>query len=135
MSNEVSLAPIYDCGASLYPLLSDEEVHSFLSNPKTSAPTIKNEPSSVYRYNGAKLNYYNYLINAQNPDLINAIKKIVPKFNQDAINSIVDSIPVISDTRKEFYKTVFEKKHELILLPAYRKILKQEKKLSKGRSR
>lgn len=134
MSNEVSLAPIYDCGAGLYPLLSDEEVHSFLSNPKTLAPIVKNEPSSVYRDNGVKLNYYNYLTSTKNPDLINAVKKIVPKFNQESINSIIDSIPVISNTRKEFYKTIFEKKHELILLPAYRKILKQEKKLSKGRS-
>lgn len=134
-SNQASLAPIYDCGGSLYPFYSDNDLSNLLNSPSDLEPKIKNEPSSVYKHNGQKINYTSYLLNSNNPDLQRAIKKIVPNFNIQKINKIIDNTPMISNVRKEFYKKTFQLKHELILLKAYKKIQKTEKRLSKGSSR
>ena len=35
------------------------------------------------------------------------------------IENLIDEIPCISDLRKKFYKTILNKRYDLILKPAY----------------
>ena len=52
-----------------------------------------------------------------------ALKRIVPKIKMEEIMNIIDNTPYISEIRKEFYKTMIDRRYKEILLPAYEKII------------
>ena len=52
-----------------------------------------------------------------------ALKRIVPKIKMEEIIGIIDNTPYISEIRKEFYKTMIDRRYKEILLPAYEKII------------
>ena len=52
-----------------------------------------------------------------------ALKRIVPKIKMEEIMNIIDNTPYISEIRKEFYKTMIDRRYKEILLTAYEKIV------------
>lgn len=46
------------------------------------------------------------------------------------INHFIDNIDDISDIRKTFYKTMLQKRYELILTPAYERAVEIEKSIN-----
>ena len=60
-------------------------------------------------------------------ELIKAIKNIVPKIDLNRINRLVDLTPELSDLRKQFIKKSVAMRYEKLLIPALKKIQKQEK--------
>ncbi len=121
-NNNVDYAPIYDCGSTLHPLLSDEKMKEILK----SKADFKNTVFSiypVYKYDLKKLTYNEfYLKNIE--DLNNALLRIYPKINMEKINSIIDDTPYMSNIRKEFLKKSILFRKENILEKAYKKLLK-----------
>ena len=121
-NNNVDYAPIYDCGSTLHPLLSDEKMKEIMK----SEADFKNTVFSiypVYKYDLKKLTYNEfYLKNIE--DLNNALLRIYPRINMEKINSIIDETPYMSNIRKEFLKKsiLFRKKN--ILEKAFKKLMK-----------
>lgn len=106
------IAPIYDCGSSLSPLLSDEEL-----NIRTLKDQISNV-KSVICDNGQRIKYKEYLLSCKNPSVCQALKRIVPRINIPDIERIIENTPYISDIRKQFYAALIEGRYEQILLPS-----------------
>lgn len=119
-TGEFEIAPIFDCGGTLYPQASEEFIKKILNDEKEINDRIYVFPQSAIKQNGAKINYYNYLTTTTDKDCLKAIKKIVPiiKANKEAINEIIKNTPYLSDIKKEFYKTMLEARFEKILVPA-----------------
>lgn len=121
-NNNVDYAPVYGCGSTLRPLLSDEKMKEILK----SEADFKNTVFSiypVYKYDLKKLTYNEfYLKNIE--DLNNALLRIYPKINMEKINSIIDDTPYMSNIRKEFLKKSILFRKENILEKAYKKLLK-----------
>lgn len=124
---EVSLAPIYDCGSSLFPLLTNEEMRTCLQSESMMKQLSANEPSSTVRYKGAKINFLDFCRNYENPDFLAAVKRMVPRIDMDTIKAIITHTPVITEIRKEFLIHLLTLRKELLLEPALKRAMKAEK--------
>ena len=109
----ISFAPVYDCGSSLHPLLSENEQIKLMSDSiafKNSSYKI----ASVYTMNNKKIFYHEIF---KNPpvDLKEAIKSIVPKIDIEKIKEIIASTEGLSKTQKEYYfKDILLRKEEIL---------------------
>lgn len=109
----ISFAPVYDCGSSLHPLLSENEQIKLMSDSiafKNSSYNI----ASVYTMNNKKIFYHEIF---KNPPvaLKEAIKRIVPKIDMEKIKEIIASTEGLSKTQKEYYfKDILLRKEEIL---------------------
>lgn len=120
--NNIDFAPIYDCGSTLHPLLSDEKMKEIMK----SETDFKNTVFSiypVYKYDSKKLTYNEFYLKNIN-DLNDALLRIYPKIDMSKINSIIDETPNMSGIRKEFLKKSILFRKENILEKAYKKLIK-----------
>ena len=58
-TDEIKLAPVYDCGSSLYPQADEKIMNSVLTNEKEMNLRIFEIPTSAILLNGKKLNTLN----------------------------------------------------------------------------
>lgn len=135
------MSPIYDCGAGLFPTLSENEKEMFLNNSSEFNRISKNDPVSVFKLNNARMNYYDTLVNNRkynyeySNDIAEAIKRIAPKYNREIVHEIIREIPYISNIEKEFYTQLLENRNSLIIQKALKNELKYQKDINKGYSR
>lgn len=109
----ISFAPVYDCGSSLHPLLSENEQIKLMSDSiafKNSSYNI----ASVYTMNNKKI-FYHEIFKSPPVDLKEAIKRIVPKIDIEKIKEIIASTEGLSKTQKEYYfKDILLRKEEIL---------------------
>ena len=124
-------APIYDCGSSLSPLLS-EDVMKWKLADKTCFKEEEFNVYSCFRIRHQRIRFSD-ILQAPNRDLKSAILRVVPviKENISSINNIIESTPVISDIHKMYMKQGLALRLNEILYKAY----KRQKNLSVGISR
>lgn len=116
------LAPIFDCASCLYPQPSDADLESFLNDEKELEARVFVFPTSALKINDKKINYFDYISSLENEDLNKALLKIFPRIDLEKINKIIDSVSVISDVRKKFYKKIIKMRYEKILKFSYDKL-------------
>ena len=122
-TEELTLAPIYDCGSCLFSTFTDEKMEEVLNNEGLLRDCIKNTSSAI-KYNGSKIKYYDFIAKLENDDCSEALMRMYPRIDINKINDIIDEIPCITDIRKKFYKIIIKYKYEDILQVAYKKKLK-----------
>ena len=122
-TEELTLAPIYDCGSCLFSTFTDEKMEDVLNNEGLLRDCIKNTSSAI-KYNGSKIKYYDFITKLENDDCSEALMRMYPRIDINKINDIIDEIPCITDIRKKFYKIIIKYKYEDILQVAYKKKLK-----------
>lgn len=117
------LAPVYDCGSCLYPMLSDDGMYKVISSEKEINTRIYDYPKAAFTYAGEKVSYVEFVQNDEAlkrfPLLIVSITEIQHTLSRDTVNDIIDNTPVISEVRKVFYQTMIRERYEKIILPAY----------------
>ena len=119
-TKEITFAPIYDCGSCLNTLLDDEEIKNIT---ETEIKNLALNCYSCLKQNGKKISYAQYIEESQNTYCNNAIKKIVPKIDMEKIKEFIESIPCISDVRKNFYIEILMQRYEKILYAKYKKLV------------
>lgn len=122
-SNPTKIAPVFDCGSSLSPLLSDEDLdHININNIAKDETTVLHEPGNK-RYKWLDLlsinNEYAFYI-------LEAAKRIIPRIDINKIHDIIDNTPYITDKRKDFYKSIISIRYEQVLLPYLDKSLNKD---------
>lgn len=122
-TDEMTIAPVYDCGSSLYPQADEDTMRLILENNGERNTRIYNRPVSALKINDKKINYYSYISSMENEDLNNALLRIVPRINEDAVRKMVDATPLLSDLQKDFYKAMLIQRKHIILDETYNKIL------------
>ena len=127
VTDEISLAPVYDCGSCLFPQADDEIMQSVLSDQNELEVRVFERPLSGIKLNGQKIQYFKFISSLENKDCNKALKRILPKVDIDKINTIIDETPFISDLQKKFYKTMIRERKERILDFSYQKLRKQER--------
>lgn len=75
-NDSVTLAPVFDCGSSLYPQADEAMIHNILSDKNALHHRVYNIPLSSIQMQGKKINYYQFLSSLQNPDCNLALKRI-----------------------------------------------------------
>ena len=126
VTDEISLAPIYDCGSCLFPQADEEIMQKTLDNSAEREIRVFERPLSGIKINGQKIQYFKFISSLENKDCNRALQRILPRIDMQKLYQIVDETPFISNLKKEFYKTMLRERKERILDFSYQKLLKHE---------
>ena len=126
-TDDISIAPIYDCGSCLFPQADNEIMQKTLDNPADLEIRIFERPLSGIKINNQKIQYFKFISSLENDDCNKALKRILPKIDIDKIYKIVDDTPFISDLHKNFYKTILKERKERILDFSYQKLCNHDR--------
>ena len=126
VTQTASIAPVYDCGSCLLPQADDNVMRNVLANENELHARVFTFPSSAIKHNGSKINYYNFLNAAENEDCNAAVLRMVPQIDMDAIHSFIDEVPFLTDLQRTFYKTYLDARYDLILMPVYDELMRQQ---------
>lgn len=132
-TDEITLAPVYDCGSCLFPQADEKMMQKVLTDPAEREARVFEKPLSGIKVNGQKIQYFQFISSLKNRDCNEALKRILPRIDMEKIDQIVEETPFISDLQKDFYKTMLHERKERILDFAYQKLRKRER--SKGQER
>lgn len=110
-TNQVTFAPIYDCGSCLNPIYEDSQIENLTEQE------LKNLAINCYsciKVNGKKINYMSYIKQMKDEMCNEAIKRVFENIKIDKILAFIDEIDVVSIVRKEFYKRLIEYRYDII---------------------
>ncbi len=133
ITDKMELAPVYDCGSSLYPQADEKMMEIIMSDPDEMRARVYDMPTSSIRINGSRINYYTFITSLQDKDCNAALKRIMSKINLRDVYKIIDDTPFIGDIQKKFYKTMIKERYERILVTALKKIRKREREQEQER--
>jgi hypothetical protein len=114
-TDQVTLAPVYDCGSCLYPQADESIMESVLNNDKELQFRIYEIPTSALKINGKKIKYFEFISSLQNEDCNRALMRIAPRIDMGRIRKIVENTPFISELQKRFYMTMLEERKRVII--------------------
>ena len=115
ITDEVEMAPVYDCDSSLYPQANSVVMEKVLLNENELKVRIYEFPSSAILMNGNRINYFEFISSNIDKDCTRALFRIYPKIDLDKINELIDSVECIGNLEKRFYKTMIKERKERIL--------------------
>ena len=127
-TDEVTLAPVFDCGSSLYPQADEDLMKKILSDKNELNHRIFDIPLSAINYNGKKINYFKFLSEGKFPDCNKALKRIASRIDMKKIYEIIDNTPTVTELQKEFYKTMLTARKERIIDFSLNKLKEKSKK-------
>lgn len=127
-TDEVTLAPVFDCGSSLYPQADEDLMKKILSDKNELNHRIFDIPLSAVTYNGKKINYFKFLSEGEFPDCNKALKRIASRIDMKKIYEIIDNTPTVTELQKEFYKTMLTARKERIIDFSLNKLKEKSKK-------
>ena len=127
-TDEITIAPVYDCGSSLYPQADEMAIRNALEDQQQRNLQTFSRPLSRIKINNQRINYFDFISSLKNADCNEALKRVLPRINMGEIFHIVDETPFISDLQKQFYKAMLRTRKERILDFSMEKLLKREKK-------
>lgn len=127
-TDEVTLAPVFDCGSSLYPQADEDLMKKILSDKNELNHRIFDIPLSAVTYNGKKINYFKFLSEGKFPDCNKALKRIASRIDMKKIYEIIDNTPTITELQNEFYKTMLTARKERIIDFSLNKLKEKSKK-------
>lgn len=116
--DSVALAPVFDCGSSLYPQADDDIMRRVLLDKNERNSRVFEIPTSSIMQNGKRLNYHRFLNAGEYEGCNRALLRIVPRIDMEKIGEIVQKTPCISDLQKEFYMTMLQARRAHILEPS-----------------
>lgn len=114
-TDQIEIAPVYDCGSCLFPQADEVIMQSTLDSQDERNLRVYQIPLSGIKINGSKINYYDFIYSLENEDCNRALKRIQPRIDLEKINEIIDDTPYISEVQKDFYKTMLKERKEKIL--------------------
>jgi hypothetical protein len=114
-TDAIELAPVYDCGSSLYPQADNTIMEAVLSDDKERDFRVFEIPTSAIMAEGKKIKYFDFISSLKNEDCNRALKRIVPKIDMGKIRVMIESTPFISDLQKRFYFTMLTARKTRIL--------------------
>jgi hypothetical protein len=115
INDKMTLAPVFDCGSSLYPQADSEIRRKVLTDQKELDVRVFVRPTSALAINNHRINYFDFISSLENEDCNAALARIVPRINEEVIESIIRETPFISDLDKTFFITALGARKERIL--------------------
>ena len=121
-TDSMEIAPVYDCGSSLFPQADELIMKEVLTNDNELMYTVFEIPTSAIMLDGKKIKYFDFIASIQDENCNRAIRRITPKINMEDIKSIVFSTPYINDLQKKFYYRILSERKSRILDFTLRKL-------------
>lgn len=114
-NDEISLAPVYDCGSCLFPQADEKIMNLVLSDRNQLDYRIFDIPLSAINIEGKKIRYFDFISSLSNNDCNKALKRIHPRIDMNQIRLVVDNTPFLTDIQKKFYVTILSERKKRIL--------------------
>ncbi len=114
-TDEMQLAPVYDCGSCLFPQADAKIMEATLNDQTEKDLRIFQIPTSGIKQYGQKINYFDFISGHSDIDCSKALKRVLPGIDMRKINELIDNTPYINDLQKSFYKTMLSERKEKIL--------------------
>lgn len=114
-TDKISLAPVYDCGSSLFPQADDGIMQRVVNEKNELNLRVFSIPTSAIQINSKKINYFDFMSSLEYDGCNLALKRIMPRIDMDKIYRLIDGIPVISELQRTFYKTILRERKSRIL--------------------
>lgn len=115
LRESVELAPVFDCGSSLYPQADNVIMAKTLCQENEMNLRIYEVPTSAIKVNGKKVRYFDFISSLENTQCNAALERIVPRINMNEVNAIIEETPALSDLQRDFYETVLAERKSRIL--------------------
>lgn len=125
-TDSMSLAPVFDCGSSLFPQADVEKMQKALTNRGELNNRIYAIPTSAIKQNGERINYFDFISSLANKDCNLALSRIKERIDMEKINAIIEETPFITDLQKTFLKTILSERNEKILDYSLKRLRKRE---------
>ena len=129
ITNEMTVAPVFDNGAAFGSNIDDKKIERILNDEKRFEQSGYSSRICAFSREDKAINPFKYIESLKNEDCNAALMRIVPKINVENIQKMINEIPnevngiqIISDVRKEFYCKCIEYRYEKSLYPTYLKI-------------
>ena len=129
-TQSATLAPVYDCGSCLLSLADVQVRRAVLSNQDELNARIYRFPTSAIKQNDSKINYYDFLIAAENKDCNAAVMRMMPRFHLDEMQAFIREVPFLDELQRQFYQTYLSARMERLMIPVHRRIMEQQQHLS-----
>ncbi len=110
-NNNITNAPIYDCGSCLSSMLDDNDIY------KLSDSEIKNIAVNIYsaiKINDKRINCFSFISSTCNNECNDAVKRIFKNIDILKIEEFINNIEGMSLVRKKFYINLIEIRYEMI---------------------
>lgn len=117
-SNIIDLAPIYDCGSSLAPHLSDDEMRARLADPSLMREANLSSPTMSMNVHGKRHKYAYFLLSDQARDFRRELVDLWPRIGKDATDRVMDNVPGIDELHRDFYRATLNARREYVLKSA-----------------
>lgn len=122
-TDEIRIAPIFDCGSSLYPQIDKEMIKKVLNSNAEMKARVYEYPTSSIVINGKRINYYQFINSLKYEGCNEALKRIYPRINFLEINKVIDDCDSMNNLNKEFLKKILKLRKELIFDCAIKSLL------------
>ncbi len=124
--NKYYIAPIFDNGSCLFPSMNDEEIMIEVMNSEDETNNrIYKYPTSQIKLNGKKSSYYEVINSLEFKECNEALIKIYRLYNHEKIVQLIESVPFISKTHKDFYKYMINQRFNKIIKSSYDKLMEK----------
>ena len=124
--NKYYIAPIFDNGSCLFPSMNDEEIMIEVMNSEDETNNrIYKYPTSQIKLNGKKSSYYEVINSLEFKECNEALIKIYRLYNYEKIVQLIESVPFISKTHKDFYKYMINQRFNKIIKSSYDKLMEK----------
>lgn len=123
--NIAKLAPVYDCGSCLFPRASDEAYKNFLESETEMELRVSGLPNAALLVNGKKINYFDYITSMNNEECNAALKRMFKRIDIEELHKIIDTTPMISEVRKQFYREITKRRYNKIIKQTYDRLIEK----------
>lgn len=113
-TDDVMIAPIFDCGSCLFPQMDDDMAKKVLKDKVQINARVFDFPTSAILEKGKRINYYKFIKSHTYEECDKAIKRLKDKMDINKIKEMIDSIDVLKDNQKIFLKLIIEKRFDAL---------------------
>lgn len=113
-TDEVKLAPIFDCGSCLYPQIDETIINKCLKDKKELNARVYDFPTSAILNNRKRINYYTFFMSHEYKECDQAVNRIKKLVDLNKINQIINELPLISSEHKEFLKVIVKERFNVL---------------------
>ena len=113
-TDEIRIAPIFDCGSCLFPQMDEVLAKKVLKDKTQINARIYDFPTSAILYKGKRINYYKFIKSHEYVECDKAIERIKNKIDLNKINKLIKDVQCISEIQKKFLITIIKKRYETL---------------------
>lgn len=113
-TDEIRIAPIFDCGSCLFPQMDEVLAKKVLKDKTQMNARIYDFPTSAILYKGKRINYYKFIKSHEYVECDKAIERIKNKIDLNKINKLIKDVQCISEIQKKFLITIIKKRYETL---------------------